>query len=233
MVQIAKKEASKARASTYQDQTLGSYSAIGEISTYRSSGGTLLPLTANPGQNRLDLNVCPRWDEDVHGADLTGKRVGDDIWIKGWKMTGCIAVSSSNTMTEQRVKMALVSARRPVTADHTGPALSGDYPASILYNGLNGSMKDEEQREQYAKVNVLHTKTINLKPITKHDINKPFSFSYFFPTPRREQYDPGDVNGIFPIRRSYFFLVWTDRDHSSGANAVSIVYDCRKYFYTE
>lgn len=233
VTRIARKEAGKARASTYYDNTVGSYTALGEVSTYRNQGGTLLPLTSNPGQNRLDLNPCPRYDEDTHGADLVGKRIGDDIWIKGFKMQGLLSVTASNQMTEQRVRMALVSARRPVTADHAGPALTADYPANVLYNDLNGSMKDEEQRELYAKVRVLATKEITLHPKMKADINRPWSFTHWFKKPKREQYDPQDAAGVFPLRYSYFFLMWTDRDHSGGANAVSVVYDCRKYYFTE
>ena len=228
MVTIARKEAKKSRASTYKDVSLGSYTANGSISTYATQVPTDAPLLG-----AVDLNILPRYDEDVHGADLVGKRIGDDVWLKGWKIRGMLHVAGSNDMVEQRLCMALISARRPVTADHTGPALLNDYPGTLMFNQLNGEVKDEAQRETFSHVKVEKLKVFKLKSISKNSINRPFSFDFWFKKPKRIQYSPSDPNGLYPINRSYFLTMYTDQDHSTGVNGVRFICSIRSFFYTE
>jgi hypothetical protein len=224
MVQIAK----KSRADTYKDIVMGTFNSHGQIQNLSPA----IPTT-NPSVCRLDLNITPRGDEDAHGADLVGRRPGTDIWLKGFKCSGIITVAGSNAMVNQRLTIALVSARRPLGANNLGPNLALDYPTSFIWNEMNGALKTESQKEAYSHVQILKKKVMWLSPKAKATIRVPLRFEHFFKRPKIVKYHPNDDQGVYPLNRSYFLVMYTDADHSSGDNSVRFVLACRKYYFTE
>ena len=211
-VEIAKKEATKARAKTYLDNELGGY--------YNSG----LPKGAVAVTHKLvdclcSMHVAPLYDEDTHDGNIIGLRHGDDVWFRGFKVSGRLEMKLGTDAAKTKVRLCIFSARR-----ETAPQVSqiiDELPSPIVFNNLSGARMDEEEKVETSKVTLLASKVVTLSPITVDlPVYKDFSISHYFKRPQWNQYAADDRAGANPLKRSYWFGAFADRDsHDTGAQA--------------
>ena len=225
-----------ARADTHQTEHMGSWVAGGRPGNWFALNPSPDPTTCSTA-----LNTAPIYNPASHGADLIGKRIGDKIWLKGFRITGSLKLEGSNNMVHQKVCMAIISAKRPPNATATGPPVVNDYATSLMWNDMSGAMKTQVQVENYKSTQVIAKKYYTLKSISKNELHIPVSFSHFFKKPALQVYSNQDTTGAFPLNRSYYFCIFTDRETRVLTNPpadyvnspVLFRLAIRKYFYTE
>ena len=227
MTQIAKKEATRARSKTYIDNELGGFYTTG------------LPKGAVAIEDQAvdclcSLHVAPLYDEDTHDGNIIGLRFGDDVWFRGFKVQGRLEMKKGADSQRTRVKLALFSARRESSPQAS--QISDELPSPIIFNDLSGSRMDEEEKVETSKVTVLATKVITLNPVSPDlPVYKNFSLSHYFKRPQWNQYEPSDRAGANPLKRSYWFCAFADREsHGSGMEAkIGINANARAFVFTE
>lgn len=230
---IVKKEVGKARSHTYKDTELGVFANDGAINA-------VVAVTQTPNDIRIPLNDVKLYDEDADLGDIIGKRHGDDIWIRGFKVTGTLMMDAHQSdMAEARVKVALISAKRSPLANvapTNAPSIENDYAVSgeqWMFNDLNGAAPDEQQKVRYSKIQILAQKVISLRPMGKVDVSRRFTLQKWFKKPKHEEFNPADADGSNPLKRTYYLCVFASRDMSSTGAPISAIANVRKYFFTE
>ena len=206
MVQIAKKEATKARQKSYIDYRLGVYEPDG--SAFNTAAGWAT-LTANGDGTLLSIYSIGKADEDID-ISIVSKRTSDHVWYRGFNVKGVIKLrGSTNDMSDFRVKVCLFSFKRPVDAQQAD--ILSDLPVPCVYNDLNGRPMSEEQKLDYSKVTMLASKVINCRPTRALEMFKPFTLSKYFKQPQKQTWYPADSAGSNPQKKVYFFTAFTDR----------------------
>lgn len=226
MEQIAKKEAKKARAKTYKDFELGAYSNSGQVAS-------LVNVTDSSDATLLNIFELPVHDEDATKSTVS-QRLGDFAYIRGFKVAGVLRMAgTSSDMMNLRVKCVLFSQRRQI--DPLANQILTDLPTPCIYNDLNGSPKDEDQIDDYSKLNIIKTYTCDVKPHRAVAVNKHFEFSHYFKNPIKQQWEPVDVGGTNPMKHAYFLTIFSDRNSASTGlqSPLQVCLNARTYYYTE
>lgn len=224
MSQIAKAAATGARAKTYTTMALGAHKVGGQPLVYanitESSNNTLVPL-----------HQLPVHDEDAT-KDLTGHRLGNEAWIRGFKVSGCLSmVGSSSDMEQCKIQLALFSQKRQ--ADPLAAQVLTDLPDPPVFNPLSGASPDEDQKQDAKSITILARKTFSINPKRSIGYCQPFNFSHYFKKPQKNYFEPSDVSGTNPLTRTYWLTAFADRDLTTGSSPPRIVAEIRTFYFTE
>ena len=224
--EIAKTEANKARKKSYKDYSVGVYDNYGCISDYHH-------LTDRPSGCFITIHKVASYNPSTSPSTVS-KRIGDTIWVRGFKIEGVLNMESSNSnITDIDCKLALIRVKRP-EAPQTTHVMS-ELPTPILYNDLNGGRPMIEQEvDQTNQVQLLGSRVLRLRPKGKIDTNKHFTWSVWFKRPQKNMFAPSDTSGDNPLLYSYWFVAFTDTDTSSNPDSkAQFICNVRKYYFQE
>lgn len=224
MSQIAKKEAKKARAKSYKDYHIGSFTANGLVNSTTT-------LTASPDSMILALYPFVVQTSTTSNSSI-GYRLNDFVWMRGFTVSGVLQqAASANDMSEVRVRFCLISQKRQ--ADPLANQVLTDLPSPLLFNRLNGAKPTEDQITDRKSIKVLHSKLVRIKPRGKYAINQPFSMSYYFKSPQKQTFDPSDTQGANPLNRTYWLSAYCDKDISSSDSKITFAATVRVHYFQE